>query len=147
MALWPDIPNVAAESGSIDGLTQWSWLQNNFNTGTTITPISFFSTANNSFVSDADLFSGKGTAFSGQTQVRFYGFNYTVNASAKVRWGFAWNENSAGLFPSGDQGSNDVSGGIGMGSGFGNYSAGDRTNCCENTKGINRSAPVQIYIR
>ena len=147
MALWPDIPNVAAESGSIDGLTQWSWLQNDFNTGTRVTPLSFFTTANNSFISDADLFSGKGTAFSGQTQVRFYGFNYTVNASAKVRWGFAWNENSAGLFPSGDQGSNDVSGGIGMSSTYGNYSAGDKINCCQNTTGINRSARVEIYIR
>lgn len=147
MALWPDISNVASESGSIDGLTQWSWLQNDFNTGTRITPIGFFSTANNRFFSDANLFSGKGTVFSGQTQVRFYGFNYTVNSSAKVRWGFAWNENSPGLFPSGDQSSNDVSGGIGMDSSFGNYSAGDRINCCQNATGINRSARVEIYIR
>ena len=147
MALWPDIPNSAAESGSIDGLIQWSWLQNNFNTGTRITPISFFTTINNSFISDANLYSGKGVRFSGQTQVRFYGFNYTVNATAKVRWGFAWNENSVGLFPSGNQTSNDVSGGIGMGSGYGNYSAGDKINCCLNSTGINRSARVEVYIR
>ncbi|MEZ7498526.1 hypothetical protein QO200_07215 [Flavobacterium sp. Arc3] len=28
---------------------------------------------------------------------------YNLNTSAKVRWGFAWNENSAGLYPNGDQ--------------------------------------------
>jgi hypothetical protein len=49
--------------------------------------------------------------------------------------------------PLGDQGSNDVSGGIGMRSGFVNHSAGDRINCCEKTTGINRSARVEIYIR
>ena len=147
MALWPDIPNSSTESGSIDGLTNWSWLQNSFNTGTRVTLLSFFNTADNSFISDAALFSGKGTAFSGQTQVRFYGFNYTVNTGAKVRWGFAWNENSAGLYPSGDQSSNDVSGGIGMGSNFGNYSGGDRIGCCQNFTGINRTARVEIYIR
>jgi hypothetical protein len=146
MALFPDIPNVSAESGSIDGLTNWSWLQNNFNGGTSINAITFFSTATNNFLGDAELFSGKGTAFSGQTQVRFYGYNYTVNNGARVRWGFAWNENGPGLFPNGDQGSNDVSGGIGMG-GYGSYSAGDRINCCQNSTGINRSARVEIYVR
>jgi hypothetical protein len=147
MALWPDIPNVAAESGSIDNLSTWSWLQNNFNSGAKITPISFFTNTTNNFISDANLYSGKGSAFSGQTQVRFYGFNYNVNSGAKVRWGFAWNENSAGLYPSGDQGSNDVSGGIGMGTGFGNYSAGDKAKCCQNNMGINRAARVEVYIR
>ena len=44
-------------------------------------------------------------------------------------------------------GSNDVSGGIGMDSGFGSYSAGDRINCCQDTTGINRSARVEIYVR
>ena len=73
--------------------------------------------------------------------------NYTGNAGAKVRWGFAWNENGPGLFPNGDQGSNDVSGGIGMGSGYGNYSAGDRISCCQNSTGINRTARVEIYVR
>lgn len=146
MALFPDIPNTGNESGSIDGLTNWSWLQNDFNGGTSINAINFFSTATNKFIGDAQLFSGKGTAFSGQTHVRFYGFNYTVNNGARVRWGFAWNENGAGLFPNGDQGSNDVSGGIGMG-GFGNYSAGDRINCCQNSTGINRSARVELYVR
>jgi len=149
MAIWPDIPNSGAESGSIDNLTNWTWLQNNILGGTRVTPINFFATSAgvSKMVMDADLFSGKGTAFSGQTQVRFYGFNYEGNPNAKVRWGFGWNENAAGLFPLGDQGSNDVSGGVGMGTNFGNYSAGDKINCCQNTTGINRAARVEVYIR
>ena len=146
MALFPDIPNTGNESGSIDGLTNWSWLQNNFNGSVRISMINLFSTVNNKFIGDAANFDGKGTAFSGQTDVRFYGYNYTGNAGAKVRWGFGWNENGGGLYPNGDQGSNDVSGGIGMG-GFGSYSAGDRISCCQNSTGINRTARVEIYVR
>jgi len=149
LAIWPDIANSGTESGSIDNLTNWTWLQNNILAGTRVTPINFFATSAgvSKMVMDAELFSGKGTAFSGQTQVRFYGFNYEGNANAKVRWGFGWNENAAGLFPAGDQGSNDVSGGIGMGTSYGNYSAGDKINCCQNTTGINRAARVEVYIR
>ena len=69
------------------------------------------------------------------------------NANFSVRWGFGWNENGGGLYPAGDQNSNDVSGGIGMGGSFGNYSAGDKINCCQNSSGINRSARVEVYIR
>ena len=149
LAIWPDIANSGTESGSIDNLTNWTWLQNNILAGTRVTPINFFATSAgvSKMVMDAELFSGKGTAFSGQTQVRFYGFNYEGNANAKVRWGFGWNENAAGLFPAGDQGSNDVSGGIGMGTSYGNYSAGDKINCCQNSTGINRAARVEVYIR
>ena len=158
MALWPDIPsnyNSSTTGGSINlssTYNNWCWLQNNILGGTRVTPINFFATSAgvSKMIMDADLYAGKGTAFSGQTQVRFYGFNYEGNANAKVRWGFGWNENAAGLFPLGDQGSNDVSGGIGMGSSFGNYSAGDKINCCQNTgtnTTINRSARVEVYIR
>jgi len=149
MAIWPDIPNSGAESGSIDNLTNWTWLQNNILGGTRVTPINFFATSAgvSKMVMDADLFSGKGTAFSGQTQVRFYGFNYEGNPNAKVRWGSGWNENATSLIPLGDQSLNDVSGGIGMGTNFGNYSAGDKINCCQNTTGINRAARVEVYIR
>lgn len=78
--------------------------------------------------------------FSKQAGFTFYGLNYNTLASAKVRWGFAWNNET-------NQVSNDVSGGIGMSSTYGNYSAGDKINCCQNTTGINRSARVEIYIR
>ncbi len=103
------------------------------------------------FFGDANTFAGKGTAFSSQADVRFYGFNY-VNASstARVRWGFGWNENGGGLYPGGEQTSNDVSGGIGMSGLFStniNYSAGDQLSCCSSNTGINRSARVEIYVR
>ena len=110
-----------------------------------ITPISFFNQANNLFFGDAFNFSGKGTAFSSQVDVRFYGFNYTGNATGTTRWGFGWNENGGGLYPNGNQASNDVFSGIGMAAG--SYSAGDYISCCQNNTGINRSARVEIYIR
>ena len=147
MAIWPDIASSSFESGSIDSLQNWTWLQNNFHNGAYIIPINFFNTVSNVFISDADTFDGKGAMFSGQSDVRFYGFNYSGNSYSRSRWGFGWNENGGGLFPNGDQGSNDVSGGIGMDSNYGNYSAGDRINCCENSGGINRQARVELYIR
>ncbi len=147
LAVWPDIPNNSSESGSIDNLTNWTWLQNNFHNGATIVPITFFSTVNNVFKSDATQFNGKGTVFSSQVGVRFYGFNYTGNSYSRVRWGFGWNENNSALYPNTDQGSNDVSGGLGMDNNYGNYSAGDRIQCCSNNTGINRSARVELYIR
>ena len=156
LALWPDIPsnyNSSTTGGSINlsaSLNKWSWLENNFNGGSTTTLINFFAasgTNNKQILSDANNFAGKGTAFSSQVDVRFYGFNYVGNAASRVRWGFGWNENGGGLYPNGDQGSNDVSGGIGMDTNFANYSAGDRISCCQNTTGINRPARVEIYIR
>jgi hypothetical protein len=161
LALWPDIPSNQGSSstgGSINlsgTYNKWSWLENNFNGGTTTTLINFFAAAGNAnkFVSDANNFAGKGTAFSSQVDVRFYGFNYTGNSNMQVRWGFGWNENGGGLYPSGNQATNDVTGGIGMGlmSGFANtggqYSAGDYVSCCANQTGINRTARVEIYVR
>ena len=155
LALWPDIISnygSSATGGSINllaSLNKWSWLENNFNGGATTTLINFFASAanENKFISDANNFAGKGTAFSTQPDVRFYGFNYTGNASSKVRWGFGWNENGGGLYPNGNQGSNDVSGGIGMGTTFLEYSAGDRISCCVTQTGINRPARVEVYVR
>jgi hypothetical protein len=157
LALFPDIPSnygSSATGGSINLLSSynnWSWLQNNFNNGIRITPIQFFASASKLFFGDASSFAGKGTAFSAQTDVRFYGYNY-INASstAKVRWGFGFNENGGGLYPNGEQTSNDVSGGIGMSGLFStniNYSAGDQYSCCGTNAGINRTARVEIYIR
>lgn len=157
LGLWPDIPwnyNGSTTGGSVNtngSYNVWCWLQNNFNSGTRITPIKFFSSANRLFLGDANNFSGKGTAFSAQTDIRFYGFNYSnANSTANVRWGFGWNENGGGLYPNGEATSNDVSGGIGMTGLFStniNYSAGDQLSCCSTNSGINRSARVEIYIR
>ena len=144
MAIWPDIQNVATESGSIDNLPTWNWLQNNFqNGGTSTTLISKFSGPQSQYYSAYDgsmPFSGYGTVFSNQGGYTFYGINYNGISNARVRWGFGWNNES-------DQGSNDVSGGIGMDYTYGNYSAGDKINCCPINTGINRSARVEVYIR
>ena len=160
MAVWPDISN----GGSIPSSTLgWTWLQNDFYDGTKITPVDFFNISyptmdfggSGKFIQDAKTYSGWASGiFSSQPDIRFYGFNYINNpqygAQAKMRWGFGWNENGEGLYPSSfvsAYGSNDVSGGIGMDSGFGSYSAGDRINCCQDTIGINRSARVEVYVR
>lgn len=153
LALWPDITTVGG-SLSLASSYGWSWLQNSFNNGVRITPINFFNTVSRLFIKDATTFSGYSSSiFSSQNSVKFYGFNYQNLAStptAKVRWGFAWNENSPlAVFPGGEETSNDVSGGIGMGGLFAtaiNYSAGDQFTCCGG-QGINRSARVEIYIR
>jgi uncharacterized protein YjdB len=145
MALFPDIPNAGTESGSIDGLTNWSWLQNNFhNSGATTKLIDKFSGAQTTYYTSTNgsmTFDGYGgSAFSNQGGFTWYGINFTTNTNAKMRWGFAWNNET-------DQSSNDVSSGIGMVSNYGDYSAGDKINCCQINTGINRSARVEIYVR
>ena len=143
LAVWPDI--TTGSGGSIGGLGKWTWLENNFYGGTRVVPITFWSGNNRYFIRDAKTFSGwaSGT-FSSQVDIRFYGYNWTDNYNA--RWGFGWNENGGGLYPSGVTGSDDVGGGIGL-SGGASYSAGDFISCCQDTTGINRSARVEIYIR
>lgn len=143
MALWPDI----GAGGSIAGLGMWCWLEKNYAgrfQQTTCTPLYVFQNAARTFINDATLFSGWASGvFSSQTDVRFYGFNWTDNMNC--RWGFGWNENGGGGYPFGVMGSDDVSGGIGLSQG--SYSAGDIISCCQNTTGINRSARVEIYVR
>ena len=144
MALWPDIPSVGSESGSIDNLNTWSWLQKNLTDGRTL--ISRFSSAPTqqaiyTSTNGTMSFDGYGTPFStqlGYGGYTFYGFNYTGHAPKSVRWGFAWNNET-------DQNSNDVTGGIGLK--YGSYSAGDNLNCCESYRGIYRTARVEMYVR
>lgn len=156
MARWPDI---GSSGGSIGGRGVWTWAENNFFSSNRTTLLNFFNTQDRYFVRDSDSFVG-GPAygqFSSQTDIRFYGFNYrNNNNNAKVRWGFGFNENSEGTWATygagvlsrgGAPGSDDVSGGIGMSSSWGSYSAGDRISCCQNRTGINRSARVEIYVR
>lgn len=146
MAIWPDIEEIGTESGSIDDLDKWSWLQNDFHGGNITTLISKFSGGQVTYeTSDSGVmsFSGyKSGVFSKQPGFSFYGFNYTGNTSARVRWGFAWNQEA-------DQGTNDTSGGIGMDTAFYSYSAGDKSTPgeYETVAGINRSARVELYIR
>ena len=151
LARWPDI--TTGTGGSITGLGSWIWLQNDYNDGTRITPISFFSTASRKFIKDAKTYNGWANGvFSSQTDVRFYGFNYFNDQNlSKSRWGFGWNENGGGLYPNGNMGSDDVVGGIGLKGtqffGDRNFSAGDVIGCCQDTTGINRSARVEVYVR
>ena len=173
MALWPDITTNGGGLGS-NPYSCWSWLENNFNSGTTSTLINFFNTTgtyNTGTVNTSNNYGGnfKGLAksssnwgsgiFSSQADVNFYGFNYkngglTYGGNGRVRWGFGWNENGEGNYSSPSTlasgeapGSNDVSGGIGMDSGWGSYSAGDYVACCQDSTGINRSARVEIYVK
>ena len=172
MARWPDI---TTSGGSIPDVGVWTWMEKSFNrqrsTVAKISLLNFFTTAGTYlynvtnyggyFIQDAKTFSGwSSSVFSSQVDIRFYGFNFQnfragyYNFAAKVRWGFGWNENGEGLYvdpatlaTGGAPGSDDVSGGIGMDSSFGDYSAGDRINCCQDNTGINRSARVEVYIR
>lgn len=144
LALWPDLGQGGCIS--VSGYP-FIWLQNNFLYGSRITPISFWSSVDRHFLGDANNFCGIAN-FSRQVDVRFYGFNYRNNTNnARTRWGFGWNENGGGLYPSGNMDSDDVFGGIGLDAGGFYYSAGDRISCCQNVTGINRSARVEIYIR
>ena len=144
LAIWPDIQNIGSESGSIDNLSSWTWLQNNFHlNGTRTTLINKFSGSQVNYYSSTNgsmNYSGYGTPFSSQGGYTFYGINYFNNQSARIRWGFAWNNET-------DQNTNDVSGGIGMSGTYQNFSAGDVINCCQINHGINRSARVEVYIR
>ena len=107
------------------------------------------------YIQDAKTYSGWAAGvFSSQTDIRFYGFNYenhpNYGSQWKVRWGFGWNENSEGLYPSTSVvpiGSNDLTGGIGLDVQGQNFSAGDWIACCQDSTGINRSARVEMYVR
>lgn len=164
MALWPDV-NV--DGGCIGSNSRgiWTWLQTNYNDGVRITPIDFFSieytTVNaggsGKYIMQAKNWCGYSTSvFSSQPDIQFYGFNYKANNRynnrdrCATRWGFGWNENSEGIYPSsftGAYGSNDVGGGIGLGPQWDSYSAGDHINCCQDNTGINRQARVEVYVR
>jgi hypothetical protein len=164
LALWPDIGQGG--SISVSGYP-WIWLQNDYFGGTRITPLSFFQTSGlrsgqamnfggrGRYIRDAKTYSGWAAGvFSSQTDIRFYGFNYenhpNYGSQWKVRWGFGWNENSEGLYPSTSVvpiGSNDLTGGIGLDVQGQNYSAGDHIACCQDSTGINRSARVEMYVR
>jgi hypothetical protein len=145
MALWPDISNIGSESGSIDGLSLWSWLKNNFDGGSESTLISKFSEGEQAIWTSTNgsfSFDGYNTSvFSRQYGYTFYGFNYVIN-NKRVRWGMVWNNESCRGC------SEDAAGGIGLDSSWGNYSAGDRKNWSGvNVTGINRKARVEIYVR
>jgi hypothetical protein len=159
MALWPDIPNSPSangstnNSGSISGLTEWSWLAKNVLGGNTTMQAKLNGSQLSLVTNPGGVASGSGTStvfnftgfgagtynpFSSQLGFTFYGFNYTGSASNKARWGFAWNNE-------GDQNSNDATGGIGINRVA--YSAGDQISCCGGFTGLNSQRKVEIYVR
>lgn len=160
MALWPDVANSPSangsttNSGSISGLTEWSWLAKSVLGGNTTMQAKLNSTQTSLVTNPSGVASGSGTStvynftgfgagtynpFSSQGGFNFYGFNYTGNSSHSARWGFGWNNE-------GDQGSNDVSGGIGLNQSA--ISAGDiNTVNWSNINGFNRQMKVEIYVR
>lgn len=80
----------------------------------------------------------QGSGFSNQNGFQWYGFNYRGNGGNRVRWGFGWNNE-------GDQGSNDVSNGIGVQRS--GASAGDHIYCCQGTTGVNRTIRAEIWVQ
>ena len=85
--------------------------------------------------------------FSGQSDVRFFGYNYVATSNNnRARFGFGWNENTGGAsYPTADENSNDVSGGIGLDRV--NWSAGDYIGCCQNQSGLNRQMKFELYVK
>ena len=156
MAIFPDISNIGTESGSIDNLTTWSWLENDFyNSGSRITLLSILS-GSTITLSGTDIdrtnsdprneFDGfHSTYFSYQTRsdgthYKFYGFNKNYS-NRSVRWGLLWNNERT-------INTGDCASGIGLHSKWGNFSAGDKFTWGNVTsKGMNRSARVEIYVR
>ena len=144
LAVFPDVDTTsfgATERGSVDGHNYgWTW-RATVPSGPK-TALSLFSGASNQSLGDPFTFGvWNGSVFSAQGGYKFYGFNYTTSSQAlKTRWGFGWNNE-------GDQGSNDVSRGIGLDTSARSYSAGDVINCCQNYTGLNRSMAVNVFIR
>jgi uncharacterized repeat protein (TIGR02543 family) len=115
---------------------------------TAVTLLDLFSNANRCKIRDANStspYDARGaTVFSYQNQINFFGFNYYgVNNVKKARFGFGWNENSVG-----NEESNDVVGGLGIGGSYNpTYGAGDFNGCCASANGINRQAGFEFYVR
>ena len=132
LAIFPDIGrNGGQASGYGSG---WSWLQ----TGQSSTCLSRFQNQGQISGNPRGQNMWQGSGFSAQGGFQWYGFNYTQNGGHRVRWGFGWNNE-------GNQGSNDVQGGIGTHRG--GSSAGDHIWCCQSTTGVNRTIRAEIWVR
>tara|TARA_B100000131_G_scaffold9150_1_gene9650 strand:+ start:4749 stop:5732 length:984 start_codon:yes stop_codon:yes gene_type:complete len=131
MAIFPDLNNGGQAGGYGNG---WSW----YVTGQSSTCLNRFQTNGQLSGNPRGESMFQGSGFSSQGGYQWYGFNYTGNGSNRVRWGFGWNNE-------GDQGSNDVSGGIAVDRA--NSSAGDHIWCCQNTTGVNRTIRAEIWVR
>lgn len=103
-------------------------------------------TARNQFMADHITNKYKEGIWSNQREFMAYGLNIRPRTSwgHSIRWGGTFNENpGTGQWWTGD-GSNDVSGGIGMAF---NYSCGDYIGCCQYSTGVNASMRFEWYVR
>ena len=157
LAIWPDISPTSytnpysQNGGSIFVSDGWTWIVNNWNETTRVTPLTGFNTyrvphQNTSTVlqpygiNNPFTYNGFGTWCSYQTGAYVHIF-YTTSPNINVRWGFLFN-NETGNFSS-----CDAVCGIGMGGGA-IMSAGDWTNGVGgSTVGINRTARFELYGR
>ena len=156
LAIWPDIPSTSytnpygQNGGSIFVSDGWTWLLNNWNETSRITPFTGFNTSRLPHQNTSSVFqtyginnpfryNGFGGWCSRQTGAYSHGFSGTGNAN--VRWGFLFNNETNELNTC------DVFCGIGMGS-LANYSAGDFNNGgAWAPVGINRTARFEMYGR
>jgi len=133
IAFFPDLNNGGQTSGFGSG---WHWRV----AGQNRTCLSRFQTETTLSNNPRGESMYVGSGFSNQLGFQRWSFNYTGDSDSSVRWGFGWNNEN-------NQGSNDVSSGIGMTSQYESFSAGDHINCCAGTTGVNRSARVEIYVK
>ena len=145
LTLWPD---VGTTGGSISQTEAWSWMVNNYYYGgARATAIVGFSSNNSRDAtthflntSDQTSFAGySGSIWSQQAGAKrhVFGGGTHLSSSAKVRWGFLWNNEN-------DFATVDATGGIGMS--HGTYSAGDYYGGA-GTQVLNRSMRVELYGR
>jgi hypothetical protein len=151
LAIWPDIPSTSytnpygQNGGSIFVSDGWTWMVNNWNETTRITPFTGFDTSRGPHqntssthqpygINNPSRYNGFGTWCSAQGGSYFHGFR--VGGNQPARWGFVYNNETNEYV------SSDVVVGIGLQS----FSAGDVFNCC-GYAGINRSARFELYGR
>jgi Concanavalin A-like lectin/glucanases superfamily/PA14 domain len=103
----------------------------------------------------ASYYAAGSNLFATQKDIRFFGINYgmqSTSANTRARWGFGFNENGGG-----DETSNDVLGGIGLGGP--SITAGTFMGCCSatggggqagvsgNTNGSSTNMAFELYVR
>ena len=175
LAIWPDIPSTSytnpygQNGGSIFVSDGWTWLLNNWNETTRLTPFAGFTTSrvphqnssntiqyygiNNPFRYNgfsSTLFSNSSN--NGTNNSYIHGFNIIGTNTGTfvgpyVRWGFMFGGSSSATAMSGAA----TYGGIGLGgagSSYPSYSAGDyNSNTVVWTNGMNRTARFEMYGR
>ena len=158
LAIWPDIPSrsytnpYGQNGGSIFVDDGWTWMVNNWNETTRITPFTGFTTsrlphqntlsATQTYgINNPVRYNGFGDWCSRQTGAYVHGFNRSGTGASgpHIRWGFLFNNET-------DLATCDVFCGIGMG-GLANQSAGDYNPMGWVPIGINRTARFELYGR